>query len=342
MSTLSKNVANQTIYLFARNLISGFGRSGDALNITALVSVDGDTPTCLPIPIEVTPGVYAYTPAQARTNGAVIIAGGSSITPNTEIRPVFLRTEGFFKNTANQKIPIYAHDNINGGGEPGQALTILAVISKDGAAAAVNNDTNPTELVGIDGAYLFDMNYTVLESTDETNADELMLKAVSSNNLVQIDPVTLYTVPAVVTTASGIYAVQSDLERKFGTENIRLWSNLDNADLIANVLSIQAALDYAENVIEDRFRNGRYVLPFNPKPKVVKEWTTCLAGAWLYSNRGFDDQGGEAGEESSRLTRIKDAAHNEIDAYTAGSRQLNVDLNFDAADSPTVVAGVLV
>jgi len=94
-----------------------------------------------------------------------------------------------YKNTANQKIPVYAWDS--GAGEPktGDAAQITAQISKDGGATAATDDTNPTELDATDapGIYLFDMTQA------ETNGNLVILSAVSSTSGIHIEPVIIFT-----------------------------------------------------------------------------------------------------------------------------------------------------
>ena len=96
-----------------------------------------------------------------------------------------------YKNVASQKIAVYAYDSINDGGKAGDAGNITAEISKDGAASAATDDTNPTELDAADhpGIYIFDMTQA------ETNADLILTSAVSSTSDIYIEPVIVYTVP---------------------------------------------------------------------------------------------------------------------------------------------------
>lgn len=107
-----------------------------------------------------------------------------------------------YKNVASQKIAIYAHDTAADAPKTGDAANITAQISKDGAACAATNDTNPTELDAADapGVYIFDM----LQA--ETNADLIVLSAVSSTADIQIEPVIIYTVPTVAEIATAIMA----------------------------------------------------------------------------------------------------------------------------------------
>ena len=96
-----------------------------------------------------------------------------------------------YKNIASQKIAVYAHDTSADAAKTGDAAQITAQISLDGGATAATNDVNPTELDATDapGIYIFDMTQA------ETNADMLILCAVSSTADISIEPVVIYTTP---------------------------------------------------------------------------------------------------------------------------------------------------
>lgn len=96
-----------------------------------------------------------------------------------------------YKNKASQKLAIYVHDTGADAPKTGDAANITAQISKDGGACAATNDTNPTELDATDapGIYLFDLTQA------ETNADLVIVSAVSSTSDVSIEPVIVYTEP---------------------------------------------------------------------------------------------------------------------------------------------------
>ena len=96
-----------------------------------------------------------------------------------------------YKNVASQKIAVFAWDTANDTEKTGDAANITAQISKDGAACAATNDTNPTELDSTDapGVYIFDMTQA------ETNCDLLILFAKSSTSDIKLEPVLAYTLP---------------------------------------------------------------------------------------------------------------------------------------------------
>lgn len=96
-----------------------------------------------------------------------------------------------YKNVASQKLAVYAHDTAADAAKTGDAANISAQISLDGGATAATNDAAPTELDATDapGIYLFDLTQA------ETNADLVILCAVSSTGNVSIEPVVIYTLP---------------------------------------------------------------------------------------------------------------------------------------------------
>ena len=94
-----------------------------------------------------------------------------------------------FKNVASQKLVVYAYDTSADTPKTGDAANITMQISKDGAACAASNDTNPTELDSTDakGVYIFDL----LQA--ESNCDLFIGSPVSSTSNIVIEPVIVYT-----------------------------------------------------------------------------------------------------------------------------------------------------
>ena len=93
------------------------------------------------------------------------------------------------KNTAGQKVIVYAHDTAADAPKTGDAANITAYIAQDAASIGVSNDANPTELdaTNMKGLYAFDLTQA------ETNGDTVTLSAVSATGDVSIEPVTVYT-----------------------------------------------------------------------------------------------------------------------------------------------------
>jgi len=103
-----------------------------------------------------------------------------------------------YKNVANQKIAIYAHDTDADAPKTGDAGNITAYISKDGGGVAQSNDVNPTELdaTNAKGIYIFNLTQA------ETNCDLFVLAAASATSNIQIEPVMAYTETSPVTALS--------------------------------------------------------------------------------------------------------------------------------------------
>lgn len=109
------------------------------------------------------------------------------------------------KNVASQKVAVLAWDVTDDEPKTGDAANITAQISKDGGACAATNDVNPTELDATDakGVYLFDLTQA------ETNADLIVISAVSSTANIKLDPIFLYPhvdVPATYGEVSDVAA----------------------------------------------------------------------------------------------------------------------------------------
>lgn len=111
-----------------------------------------------------------------------------------------------FKNTASQKVIVYAFDSTANTPKTGDAANLTAYVSKDYGSVTVLGDTSATEMdaTNAKGYYLFDLTQA------ETNADTLLFSAKSStaNIVVLAMPATVYTVPAnftkLVIDASGL------------------------------------------------------------------------------------------------------------------------------------------
>jgi len=133
------------------------------------------------------------------------------------------------------------------------------------------------------------------------------------------------------------YIVQADIESVFGADNIATWSNLDNISASANTDRITSAINYAESIIDDRFRNTRYAVPLQGDGVVlyvVKDWAAKLAGIWLYQSRGTHDDT----EEGDKLSDVKESVYGEMDTYLSCQRELNAIYGYnDIPTAPTIV-----
>jgi phage gp36-like protein len=134
----------------------------------------------------------------------------------------------------------------------------------------------------------------------------------------------------------GTYIEQTHIEDVFGVENVARWSNLENESADADTGRIALAIAKAEQEVHDRFRGGRYTLPFTGSLSVVRDWCAKLAGAWLYSSRGA--RASDADEAGSFALGNRRAALEEMDLYLAGARRLDSPLAGSwTTDAPMVV-----
>lgn len=93
-----------------------------------------------------------------------------------------------YRNTASQKIAVVALD-VNNIPVDDAAANITAKLSKDGAGPVATDDVNPVELSAADakGVYLFDMTQA------ETDADLLVLQAVTTSSGIHFEPAIIHT-----------------------------------------------------------------------------------------------------------------------------------------------------
>lgn len=140
----------------------------------------------------------------------------------------------------------------------------------------------------------------------------------------------------------GRYIEQSDIEDLFGVENVADWSDLTGGGT-ADTNRITRAIAYAEDHIDDHFRQGRYAIPFQFTagiPQTVKLWATSFAGDWLYSPRGLRDEA--AGLRIQKLIHGIDGVGGveaDINQYLAGQMALQA-AQIDTQPRAPVVVGV--
>ena len=110
-----------------------------------------------------------------------------------------------YKNTASQKIAVFAYTASTGAAKTGDAAQITAYLSKDWGAAAAVTDTNPTELdaTNMPGWYVFDLTQA------ETNGNVLVFAPKSSTSGVVCDQVQVFTTASIDQTGDS-YAVVND------------------------------------------------------------------------------------------------------------------------------------
>ena len=145
-----------------------------------------------------------------------------------------------FKNTASQKVAVFAWDNAAGSAKTGDAANISAQISKDGAACAATNDAAPSELDSTDapGIYLFDMTQA------ETNADLVVIAPVSATSDIVLRPVIIYTNPVTDTRAGYIeYLMKALVNKIIITEATGNTEQFNDADVSLGNIAAAFASD---------------------------------------------------------------------------------------------------
>src|SRR3990167_8812449 len=101
----------------------------------------------------------------------------------------------------------------------------------------------------------------------------------------------------------GTYILQSNVEDVFGTANVVRWSQLDPDTVTVNATRVAAAISYAEEYVENKFRGSRSAVPFSGAAQQLIDWCAKLAGVWLYESRGSRDGVGDDDQNRFRFHR---------------------------------------
>ena len=135
----------------------------------------------------------------------------------------------------------------------------------------------------------------------------------------------------------GLYAVQQNLEDAYGTINIRDWSRRDNKSLEIDADVVNDALDFSDQQIHGRFRDGVYVLPFafedTQSKLAVQEWSVVLATWWLFKFRKVNSPNNPKTPKTNELVNNKKQVEDEMRDYVSGNRRLRAA--FQDQDTPT-------
>lgn len=134
--------------------------------------------------------------------------------------------------------------------------------------------------------------------------------------------------------ATGNYISTTDIERKFGKENVRRWSALDSEGAEEIDDRQVQAIAVAEAFIDDSFRDGMYVIPFASCPTVIADLCATYAGLWLYENRGMDDDADEDDPLGTMMSARLKRADQDIAAYIKGEKKVTAPLNEDGPTAP--------
>lgn len=132
----------------------------------------------------------------------------------------------------------------------------------------------------------------------------------------------------------GTYITDNDLYSRWGKDNIDEWASLDNQATPTAATRRADAIAWAEKIVEDAFRDGRYAVPFTfgttDSARPVKEWMTTLAGVWLFQTHGWAH--GED-DKLEQMNKARDAVYSDMNRYHAGMAALDATQN--ATDGPT-------
>ncbi len=133
----------------------------------------------------------------------------------------------------------------------------------------------------------------------------------------------------------GNYISQSDIEDVFGAVNVAIWSNLEGGSS-ANTTRIAKAISYAEALIDDSFRKGKYDLPFSPIPALVIDWASKFAGMWLFTARpNFDE---ESAVTTKGFGEVRKSMFSEMKMYNSGQMTFSSNRSTDNdVNAPQVV-----
>jgi phage gp36-like protein len=122
------------------------------------------------------------------------------------------------------------------------------------------------------------------------------------------------------------YITQSNLEDIFGTDNIAVWSNLDNDTTDADTARIVRAIVFAEDYVEARLRNTSVAVPLASVTPTLTHILATIAAYWLYSPRGMRDSDTIA----NRMKTMRDDAEALLESIAEGA------LSVDEVTAPAV------
>jgi len=132
------------------------------------------------------------------------------------------------------------------------------------------------------------------------------------------------------------YIETSDLNNVFGTINIAAWSDLTGGRT-ADTTRIAAAIAWAEQKVENRFRRSRYEVPFakvdGAYDLALKHWMAILAGDWLYQSRNIR----RGADDTDRTSALIEQVESEISEVLGGQSVLDAGLVDDTAPTGPIV-----
>jgi len=230
-----------------------------------------------------------------------------------------------FKNTASQKIQLFAFDATTGVAKTGDAANLTAYVSIDYGTVTVLGDTSATELdaTNAPGWYMFDLTQA------ETNGNDLLFTAKSSTANIKVVGRPVCTVPA---TFQAQVAQTGDSFPRIGAPA--------GASVSADVAAIKAVLPSAlganGNIKADvRDFNGTAGAFASGRPEVN---TTHIAGTAWASTTLFTlashDPGATLGTSTLTQSRVTGGAY----ALNSASFAFNAALDLTTAQKASVNA----
>ncbi len=119
------------------------------------------------------------------------------------------------------------------------------------------------------------------------------------------------------------YSTRSDIETRFGVENVKRWGDLDNDGNPGNITArITAAIVSADATIDDATRNGIYSVPWSTVPEGIKNASRALAAVWLYQSRPSSDH-----EEGKGFADLEASMMAYLDKVRTGIVRFNIASN---------------
>ena len=130
------------------------------------------------------------------------------------------------------------------------------------------------------------------------------------------------------------YSTIADLNNCWGDPNIQAWSDLAGAG-VPDTSRIAAAQAWADAQIDVLLIGGPYALPLvildASTRIVVTNWSTVLAGHWLYFSRGLLDKDEQGNKLEDRRKKIEE----EIRGASQSRPRLNAQRRW--APNPTAM-----
>ena len=131
------------------------------------------------------------------------------------------------------------------------------------------------------------------------------------------------------------YCTRADIEAMFGVDNVSKWADLDNdADVDKILARITVMIGYASDEIDDRLRDGRYVIPFGTAPTTIKRCAVGIAGTMLYDARGIIEEA-----EENSIDKHRTLAEKTLNEIVAGKIRLSAALIDTQNEVPRVIKG---